>query len=1036
MYVRVMRIFATRSLYWLLLATVACGKTSGAGPDAGTTATSETVAATLDLDGYVLMLATDPNNTQIHLLDPATGKASQPVPLLNMAAPKTVFAVSPDGQRIAWITTQREIVVAETQWQDGAPAFHELRRFTGLFPDFVRWNLQGDRLHTAHVWLNPDTGDVSDCTANLKQPEETKYPIFPLPDGHLFACPQASSLMDDGRRVATANGTGEHTSADGQWYSSDLHVPTWTNRPLPPNQEVDQFFSQSPLKFALPDGRWGMFVGGIRGKYVVEEGSVQGSSVYVKKILTANDPLQDGQTWDVRDSFVDDKHAAVAIWKMQGVLEPFLSEGDGRSWVPLAISGDGHKMLWVITSWNITFSTLDGSPEQTTIASVVAEVDTAGQMRAFRVTDLGLQPAIFIELAATSSGRLELPNGDWLLPYGYQEGAWLGYLDGKPVTIGSGGVLVQGGTLLLRSTFTDGKFAVCARKIDKSAVLPADCFLQPNPGSPVAMMAQGTRASHQGDAPLLLSATRRAAWTGSVVHLYGAHFGTAGKLTVGEVEVPQTAIGQWSDRHIAFTMVEALPDDGVLHVTTAAGTAGLTQQFRLARTKPWNSPFEKASHELHSVQQGLNVVDLGDLATYAGTHQPDLVLDPAAKLADGKFVVWSQGASPEKTKEMLLKSGPYQFLLAITLQDAIAKTDAWQMPLLVNGDLASQHPAFVTIAGDLVERQSAMHPVLGQRTSFRTATSPTGQGNGLPQSWQEIPGGALAVSHVDGLPDNTGWGLAKLTGWIGADGLWGTAQYAPGSNVNLPTFFQGAVAEGNTVISVGADPLGMGGAAWQVSLDGGKTFGATQLAGSLAPQSQALQYPLLVQAKSGSFVLVLDASHSAPQLLAVHALSLDGVLTPNVAQLPPETLINGGTVKTAPLSTTSHQGRALLHFQSQQTLAMIDFDQPGTAPRPWTVLPDAASKGHVASYWHDPQSHDLLVVLDNGQVQKATAANGWTDFTPLDLGLKLSLPGVVKPLALGKLVDGRWIVLAQLLGSDGKTVSPLGPIAWLVGGAP
>lgn len=1018
-----------------------CSSSAASGP-AGSGATSATdvkVVASLDLDGDILMLAYDSNNTQIHVLDPSTGKASALVSLVNLADPREAFAVSPDGQRIAWIAAQkangfRDVIVAEVQDQDGVPTFHTVQTFADTTADRVRWNLQGDRVYTKHLWLDVQTGQAHDCLTGAVSTDLTLAPIAPMPDGELFACPASAGLYDDGRRVAETSASGEALNADGQYLYSGLHVPSWTMKPLGKNEEVDGFFSALQAVTRLPDGRWGSFVGGINGKHVVEEPSVPGSSVYVKKILDMHDPQLDGTVWNVAKHFAEGSAKSEGTYKFAGVLEPFMHQGDGRGWGAFAMTGDGSAVIWMLRSWKIEYDPVSGDPNEAMIDTVVAQVDAAGTVRSFRLSALGLNANVAVGPAPTFSGVLDLPEGDWLIPTSGQADTWVGYLHGKAVAIGDGGLLAQGGTLLLRAgphTTKEG-FTICTRSLHQRDVAATVCVPQPHPGSPVAMVAQGSRATHAGDPPLILAIQRRAAWTGSTVRIDGAHFGSQGTLSVGGVPVPASAITEWSDRHIRWTMSDALPADGVVQVTTAQGTAGQTAQFRVARTAAWQSPFAQVSHLPHSVAQGLNLLELGDLTAFSPKAGPHLTFHPSATTAPGTFVVWSAGASPATSDAITLTSGAYRFTVPVAVQDAIATTDTWQLPLLASGDISSQHPAFVTIAGDLIERKSALHPVLGTRLQLRMATSPTGQGTGLPQSFQEIAGGALAINHVDGMPDAAGWTLSKLTGWIGADGLWGTAQYAPGSSVSLPNYFQGAAAQGSTVIAVGGDPMGAPGGAWQISTDGGKTFGTTHLAPA-KPPTQALQFPLLVDAASGAFVLALDAAYNAPQVLGVHGISLDGTFMPNIAELPPETVVNGGTVKTAPLSVTSDKGRAVLHFQGTQTLAMVDFDLPGTAPRPWQILPDAAAKGHVVSYFHEPQSHDLYVVLDNGPIQRATAAVKWNNFKVIDLGISLSVPAKVLPLTLGKMADGRWLVLAHLLAPDGKSPGLLGETAWLVG---
>ena len=120
-------------------------------------------------------------------------------------------------------------------------------------------------------------------------------------------------------------------------------------------------------------------------------------------------------------------------------------------------------------------------------------------------------------------------------------------------------------------------------------------------------------------------------------------------------------------------------------------------------------------------------------------------------------------------------------------------------------------------------------------------------------------------------------------------------------------------------------------------------------------------------------------------------------------------------------------------------LRVEKLDAAGETPKTWTPLPSASDAGHVLNIWQDPQSAVVYAVKDDGTVVSCPGDTfddpaAWEE---LDLGIELALPTIVQPLAVSRLDDGRWFVLADL--NDAKTPterSPFGDTGFLVGPKP
>ncbi|MFO0751074.1 MAG: hypothetical protein U1F43_36175 [Myxococcota bacterium] len=658
--------------------------------------------------------------------------------------------------------------------------------------------------------------------------------------------------------------------------------------------------------------------------------------------------------------------------------------------------------------------------------SALVEIRRDGTSRGFKTSSVADR---FAYLDLTS--LLDLGNGDWFasgsvaLPNAGTHGAWLGYRGGKATAIMDSGMATPDGRWLYgvrEATATAGPMH-CFR--DLHGDLAARCFPQANLGRPIGFMAQGLDPAHASDAPIVLGASRVAAWPGASVVVFGAHLGTSGTLTVGDVAVPAGDITAWSDRAITFTMSAALPESGRIGVTTAAGKGGADRALWLHRTVLAATPFDALTRAPIELGQGLNVIDLGVAGLDAGGQQMPFAAAPDG--VAGHYVVFSQGAATPTDLDLTLALDGYQHGLRVVLADHLADATKWQ-PVVSSGfDPTSQLVEFVNIAGELVERSNGGHLMVGPHLTL-AQVSPK-----VPELLRPGVGGTWTSTSPGGPAAYPPWSVRLLTSFDGVAGQWGTPVFAATPTIQLPNFFRGVAADGQLMLFTGGDPLGAAGGAYIMSQDGGATLGATiAVASDLLSAGGALEEPLYVPAQS-PFFLVFEASYGAPQVFGMHAIDRAGAFTPDVIDVPPDAQLAGGTLLSAPLTTATLGGKVLLHFATH-TLVMADFDAADPA---WTILPSAADRGHVRGFWEDPASHDLWTVKDDGTVLRATAAGGWSDFAVVDLGIALAATTRVVPAAVAKLADGRMprsTTRRRAPGADAPSVA--GRAAWLVSPTP
>lgn len=997
------------------------------------------------VDGFIVVLREGGAKPGLHLVDPASGKASANELFVENTAS---IAISPDGQRLAFNTPpgltggSPTVVIAEAVLENGLPELRVLKQIPGFYTDRLRWSPDGDRLYSPDRWINPDTGDVSRCLPEGEQEPLAFDPIVAFPGGHRYVCDEVDQLFDDGRFLGPAEGFGDESTADGQFYNHTLHVPTATARPFAPDSDFDPLWANNiRAHLKHPDGRFVLPSRGVNGKYVT---SAAAGFVTVYRVSESESVPLDALFVDYHDIFPTGVWQRESeTWPVLEALQPWLKDGEGRSFHQLGLSADGQKLIYLVRSWIIEDAT-DGTNViyQVPVESTLVEVARDGSSRGFKTSTLGERFALISDDATL----VNLRDGEWLVRGGVQtsqtglHGAWFGYVGGKAVRFYDVDQITPDGRSLFGFAVgekQDGSGVYCFRSLDQpSGNL---CFPQVAQGQPIGIMGQGVKSEHAADGPMLTATSRPAAWPGSIVTIHGSHFGTSpGTVTVGDVTVPAADVTRWSEHTISFTMSTALPEAGEVKVITPAGTGGLTRVFRLNRTPLVATPFSGAKAGVVPLGQGLTPVELGELGTFTPTAGP-LILDPKNRAPDGRYVVYSAGAPASTPTDVLLRSGPYERTLRFTLENRLAEATSWQFVAPENLTFESEKIALVTLAGDLVERTSQRHPTLEQRVTFAELQPRLPFGGaielGMPDFWRDSgPDTWVANNYGSASAVFPGWSVRRLTGFIGPDGTWGTPIYAAAPRIQLPNFFRGVAADGDLMLFTGGDSLGAAGGSYLLSTDRGVTLGTAR---NVLPGGGALQEPLYVAA-TNPFFLVFEANYTSQVVLGLHAISRDGTLTPNIAPVPPDASLNAHNLRNAPLLVASHQGKVLLHFGEKNTLVLTDFDAPG--PRTWAVVPAAADARHVRNFYRDPANDDVYAVRDDGTIARATAAGGWTDWTNFDLALSLALPTRIRPVTIGRTPDRRWLVLGQLFdgapGAAAEAPSPLGRGGWLLGPSP
>ena len=1031
-----MNITTARLLFALAFPLSGCEtKTNDAEPDV-----DPTLVEGVAVDAFIVMIRQDLAQPAILLFDPATGKSS---PTSWPIAAGSV-AIASDGQHVAWLAPATAgtwtLKTGKVVLSDGAPTFEIVNEVAGVALSQLSWTPDGDRLYTESQWIDPVAGDVHDCVYD--DVGERRDPLIAIPGGHRYLCPQnaATVVMDDGVRFGTARGYGQ-LEAGGQLFGTRSHLPSLSYREPPTGLGFDQPYNLSGTHFDLADGRELIADRGRHGWVVVKS---SGGFVDLYTRFQVTDPPLDGKAYDLVDNFADGVWQSDERWRIEDGLKPWLTDGEGRRYAPVAVTSDG-KIVFSMASHVIEADTTQGTNvlSERIVETTLIEVAPDGTARGFRSSTLNKHFAYY----SSESALLDRGDGDWLLPGAIfasdgTVGGFYGFIGGEATFYPRGTTSTPDGRYLYEhQQLTAETGEHCFR--DLTAPKTLSCMQGPSTGAPFGFVGYGVKPEHAREAPLMTALSRGTAWTGERVTIHGAHFGGSGSVTVGEATVATSDVAAWSDNRITFVMSESL-SAGRVRVTTAAGTGGDQRAFMLGRVARLETPFDDVRTGVVPLAQGHNLLDLGELPdgfTTAQGYDGNTRLSPDNRLADGRYVVYGDGADAPTLAPVTLSVAGYERILPFELQDAIADPSAWQ--LVSNQRVVdTQRHAFVTLAGDLVERANRLHPVLDGRVTFAQVKQRLPFGGaielGMPDFFRH-DGDLTWTSNKfsDGPAVYPGWGVRLLTGWVGADGIWGTPVYDASRRIDLPYYFRGVAADGELMLFTGLDPLGEAGGAYILSSDGGRTLGPPVLVPEeILPGKGALQQPFYVASGDG-FFLVFEASYNGGVLLGVHAIDRLGALTPNVTPLPPHVQLVGQVDDLPPLFAT-HGGKVLMHISVTSTLLSVDFDAAGEPS--WSVVPAAADVGNVHSLYHDRDSDDVYAVRRDGSIARATVAGGWKDWAPFDLAITLPLPTRAEPLALGKLPNGQWIIVAQLYdGSPGAaagTPSPLAQSGWLIGPTP
>jgi hypothetical protein len=1014
------------------------------GQDPGTTAVVDQV----ELDGFLLVMV----NGGLALLDPETGETSaETLDLSGEPNPSNHFSVSPNGRQIAFESSAHTLKIADITFEGGVPGFEIVRELTGAGYGRPRYTPDGLRIVTTNVAVDPATGDTWACSD-----EEARYPLVALAGGHRYVCQTTSELKEDGDVLASGASL-TAVSADGQFSDMGTHVPSGTRREI--NNTPVSGGVALEARFPLADGTFAELYGSASGERVTES---PGGFVTIYNRTPIDNEQRDGRYFDIKKSFEagDWSKAEGETWPLRDAGFPLLSDGDGRVTSPIGVSQDERHVLFGSSAWVITGDQYTNALYETVIESAFSVVDRDGNNeRTYRTTSLGdvaliytkaetdvegavlFQPELFQDTAVVDFG-----DGNLLVPiggYGLAGSGWGGYFDGKPYIVHEAGRMSR-----------DGRWFVVAG----GAVSPTDlrlCFMEVGAtskrclstsigGVPQTIVGYGLKSAHAKDAPEVLATSRSSAWPGSTVSIFGVRFGDSGTVHIGDAEVADADISSWSDDHIEFTVSEELPEAGQIVVETAQGKGGTARQFWLHRSRLVETPFDGIHVGTIALGQGLNVVDLGGYEAEDGKGPPDAnaVFSSQTRLDTGEYVIYSPGSEEPMKGEIELVSGGFSHRLYFQLENRLADDTKWQL-VQPTGlvDLNNQYPGFRRIAGDLVESAIGAHPLVGERitlASFASRIPGTVAANfGAPDYWREGEDGkgAWVLNKIDNITK----GFAKVTDW-NAQPAWGTPTFAASPQAALLPFLFGVEAAGQVLVLTGSDLMGSGKAGFQLSSDGGATFGAMTLVDeTLGNPSSSLVEPIRIAAKAGTFFLTLETL-GASDVAGVHAISTEGVLSKDATEVPAGAKLFSGVAAQKPtLDYVSVGGKLLLHFPVSHTLFATDFDAPGEATKTWTPLPSAADAGHVLNIWQDPKSAVIYAIKDDGQVV-SSPGDAFADpaaWEEVDLGIELALPTVVQPLAVARLDDGRWFVLADLNDAKNPSArSPFGETGFLVGPKP
>ena len=881
-------------------------------------------------------------------------------------------------------------------------------------------------------------------------------PVVPVPGGHHYVCPFGDkSLRKDGERVGFID-SALSLRADGQLLGAELDIISGARL-----DALHPFYNQD-IGQPLLNGDYGGFPAGSDGDIVVSEAA---GFVTLYKVVTTNDPVPDATYYAPAIAFNTGTLPPRDAWPLDDALQPFFDDGEGRRYRFRGLRADGNKALYSVNSHVIGSEASTNVLYETPVQAALVEVSPDGSARGFRTLELGadhLGAGLDGPNLAGPIGRVIDLGGDDLLlsEYLLRKTDWVGWLGGKPWYGAQMGMISPDARWFAnyRRAQSDARLepgpppAICLTPVGADA--KTTCVPAPDEQTAdvLGFAGFGLNAANASDPPRVLTVSQSAAFNGQQVSVFGVRFGASGTLKIGDTPVPASDIMSWEERRIVFTMTDALPDAGVISVDAATGSSAGGRVYRVHRTERVNSPFEALRTGAPvALAQGLNIVDLGDIEVSGASElTDDLFFSPQTRMADGRYVIGSDGGVPEvpsapdipEQKYIEITLGGYKRILNYQLVDALADPNTWQIvgnqrPF---GDAVTAQPsAFVHLAGDLINLTfSGHHPYSLDRGRVLFAGITPGS-KGLPDFWRARPDGSAWVRYRR---NNSQASVLLQTGWS-EHPIWGTPRFADQPTLFGVNYLTGVDSAGDTVLITGADPLDVdGGAAFALSQDGGMTYAPHTIVGAdiLGRTTTRLREPIRVDAAAGIFFLALESPQNAPGLLGAHSVGLDGSFTPNIAEIPPGLLDGGMVTHTVPPIYAVKGGEVLLYNPAAKALVRTDFDEaaPASGSYTWETLPTSADAAQVVSFYQEPGTDAVFAVLEDGTIMHAQ--NDWSDWSELILDFDLPLATVVHPTALARMPDGRWLVSARLY--DGRagvapdTPSPLAKTAYLVSPAP
>jgi hypothetical protein len=1021
-------------LIFALLFTQACGSGSDEEPDAGNPTKD---VASVNMEAIVVLAG----GGSLQLFDPSTGLPS-PIYAANPATNFSSVAVSPDGTRLAY-TVADGVELAEVNIEASGPTMTSVSKWSleelNLTRPVVRllWSPDGERLVYDTGAIDVASGEVYACD----EPVLPGQPASAVAGGHDIIC--RSSLLRDDLPLAEEVGL---LSADGQFGGFNVHLPSGALRSSIESLGGLTYEDLTPLG----SGDYGRFLGSVHGTFVVAEDA---GFVTVFRKVTDTTPPRDGETYAPFDTFTAGPALTPKEWATSDALMAYFDEGDGRRYSFVGTTADGNDALYRINSHVIEPDRLTNVLNEIPVQAALVAISKTGDVRAMRTRDLGLlridspfrtayqqrtsQPNVLDPL-----GLVDLGEGNLVMPSGSTDidnaTSWVGWIDGKPWAGGDAlGIISPDGRWLAgtRSISSGEAPAICFTEVKsgaaKQCIVPTTAVI----ANEVNAFVYGTKREFDTEPPRLLATSRTAAWEGSPVILHGLRFGTAGKVSVGGVQVPESAITEWSDHRITFTMDPSLPQNGKIEVEAATGTSAAGRVFWIHRTSAATTPFDNVPINRVSLGQGINSVDLGDLAGFediVGNADP-IRLTEDLLLADGHYAVLTEGAGEPTDGSSKLVIGDFSRPFFYRLENRLVSDNGWALASRLDNFTPGRASSFTHIANDLVVLGlGGQHLFIdGERLAFANP-SDRNPGTisaywGIPDFWRELPNGTGAWVFVKF--NNYQYELRMQTGWY-QDLMSYLPVHADAPKLIIPGM-AAVEAAGDVVLATGTAETGAG---FALSTDGGISFAPSV---SVGAADKRYREPIRIDAAAGTFFLVMESPTNGPGLDGVHAISLDGVFTPSIAAIPPGQLDGGLALSPLPVQHKVRGGEVVLYFPMTKTLVRTDFDATPTGAT-WEILPSAAHAGKVESFYQQEGSDELVAVLDDGSVLNAEA--DWSSWSPLELAIELPLPTRVKPVSLGRLPDGRWLIHAALYdaspGAAMDTPSPISPSGFFLSTTP